>query len=136
MGRRIVGEGLGTCDCLKAVQLLSRTLKAAVDAGLIPNNPAERVALPRIEAKEMRFLTPSEVNLLASTIDARYKTFVLVAAYGGLRFGEMAALRVERIDFLRNRLFVAETAVEVKGYHHVGPPRHEQDGAQFRCLAS
>lgn len=116
-------RGLAPATVVLAAQLLGRTLRAAVDAGLIPNNPAERVALPRIVAHEMRFLTPNEVNMLADAIDPRYRAFVVVAAYSGLRFGELAALRVERIDFLRCRIFVSETVVEVKGYHHVGPPK-------------
>jgi integrase len=35
---------------------------------------------------------------------------VLFLAYTGLRWGEMAALRVHRIDFLRRRVLVAESA--------------------------
>jgi len=40
---------------------------------------------------------------------------VLFLAYAGLRWGEMAALRVGRIDFLRRRALVAESVTPVKG---------------------
>jgi hypothetical protein len=37
----------------------------------------------------MRFLNPTEVARLADVIDVRYRALVLVAAYGGLRIGEL-----------------------------------------------
>lgn len=40
----------------------------------------------------------------------------------GMRIGELAALRRERVDLLLGTVDVAETAVEVKGIVHVGPP--------------
>jgi integrase len=48
---------------------------------------------------------------------------VLVGAYGGLRLGELAALRRDRLDLMRGRVDVTETVVEVRGHHHVGPPK-------------
>nr|WP_246081069.1 site-specific integrase [Modestobacter altitudinis] len=47
-------------------------------------------------------------------------------AYTGLRFGEMAGLRVRRVDFLRKRLTVAESATEVGGTVEYGAPRPHQ----------
>ena len=40
---------------------------------------------------------------------------VLFLAYTGLRWGEMAALKVGRVDFLRRRVLVAESVTPVKG---------------------
>jgi hypothetical protein len=39
----------------RACQLLGKVLGAAVDAGMIAQNPCRRVPLPRIEGREMRF---------------------------------------------------------------------------------
>ena len=39
----------------------------------------------------MRFLTADQVNTLASVIDQRYRAAVYLAAYGGLRAGELWA---------------------------------------------
>src|SRR4028118_1179290 len=44
----------------------------------------------------------------------------------GLRFGEMAALRVRRVDFLRRRLTIAEAVTEVGGRLEVGTPEDQQ----------
>ena len=71
----------------KAVGILRKVLADAVDGGLIARNPVERVRLPRIERREMRFLTPAEVADLADAIDPRYRATVILGAYGGLRAG-------------------------------------------------
>lgn len=107
----------------KAYQLLGGALRAAVRAKLIPADPTEGVRLPKVEREEMRFLSPAEVGDLAQAIDPAYRAFVLLGAYGGLRFGELAGLRWDRVDLLRRRVDVAEVLVEVRGHHHLGPPK-------------
>jgi integrase len=49
--------------------------------------------------------------------------------FGGLRFGEAAALRRGRCDLLRSRLLVAESIAEVNGEVIVGPTKTHQQGA-------
>ena len=56
----------------------------------------------------MRFLAPGEVATLAGAIDERYRAFVLVGAYCGLRLGEMAGLRRHRVDLLHRHVQVVE----------------------------
>ncbi len=51
---------------------------------------------------------------------------IRLLAYTGLRFGELAALRVRRIDFLGSRLTVAESATEVGGQLLFGTPKTHQ----------
>lgn len=119
----LTASGLAPATVHKCHQVLAKIMRAAVDAGLIAASPCERQALPRIEREEMRFLVPNEIANLAASIDVRYRTLVLVASYGGLRAGELFALRRGRIDLLRARISVAETLVEVSGHHHFGPPK-------------
>ena len=107
----------------KTIQVLSKALRAAQEDRLITHNPAERLPLPRIEPMEMRFLDHAEVRTLADTIDPRYRAFVLLAAYGGLRFGEMCALRWAKVDFRRNSVRVVETLTDVNGHIESDHPR-------------
>ena len=44
-----------------------------------------------------------------------YGLLIRVLAYTGLRFGELAALRVSRVDLMRRRLIIAESVTEVRG---------------------
>ena len=120
---KLSASGLAPATVHKAYQVLSKILRSAVDADLIVGSPCDRVPLPRIERNEMRFLDPDGVARLANTIDPRYRAFVLLGAYGGLRSGELFALRRERLDLVQCRVDVAETAVEVAGHFHFGPPK-------------
>lgn len=95
---------------------LSRVLKTATRDGVIGRNPCEDVDRPKDRTKpEMRFLTASEVMTLADTIDQRYRALIFVAAYGGLRWGEIAALKVEAIELPRGRVLIRESLADVNG---------------------
>jgi integrase len=107
----------------KAYQLLGKVMGAAVDAGMLAQSPCRRVPLPKVEREEMRFLTPPEVATLADAIHGRYRALVLVGAYGGLRIGELAGLRRNRVDLLRGTVTVAEIITEPKGQLQIGPPK-------------
>jgi integrase len=50
---------------------------------------------------------------------------ILVAAYGGLRWGELVGLRVRHVDLLHGTVRVAEQITEVNGAFVVGPPKSE-----------
>ncbi len=54
--------------------------------------------------KPMRFLSTDEVERLIEVVPREWKAFVLLAAWGGLRFGEIAALTTDRIDFDRRQV--------------------------------
>ncbi|MGH8901390.1 MAG: tyrosine-type recombinase/integrase [Egibacteraceae bacterium] len=114
--------GLAPATVHKCHQVLSRVLAAAVRAGLLQRNVTADVELPRIRSQEMRFITPEQITALADAHPERYRVFVLIAAYGGFRFAELAGLRRHRVD-LAGRVRVEETCVEVKGTLHWGPPK-------------
>ncbi len=114
---------LGAATTVKAYLILSKIMAAAVRAGKRKTNPSTGVKLPSVEVKEMRFLTPAQVDTLAQSIDERYKALILVAAYGGLRIGELAGLRRSRVDTLNARVNVAEIVVELEGQLTYGQPK-------------
>jgi integrase len=116
-------RGLAPATVRRAYQLLGKVMGAAVDAGMLARSPCRRVPLPKVEREEMRFLTPAEVATLANVNQPRYRALVLVAACGGLRIGELAGLRRNRVDLWRGMVQVAEIVVEVCGVLHMGPPK-------------
>ncbi len=80
--------------------------------------------------------TREEVERLADAA-GEYGDVVRLLAFTGLRFGEMAALRVRRVDFLRRRLTVAESATEVGGTVEYGTPKtHQQRTVPSRACSS
>lgn len=101
-----LGEEVGPSTVHRHYRTLRRMFRVAVQRGRIPRSPVDPVEEPRIPAEEMRFLTATELETLASTISAPYRTLVLVAGWGGLRWGELAALRGDRVDVARSRVHV------------------------------
>jgi integrase len=119
----LVEEGARPPTVQVVHRLLRRVLREAVDDGLIVSNPAAGVSLPRVERKPPRILDPVEVERLADAIDDRYRALVLLGAYGGLRFGECAALRRGRVRLLERRVEIREALTDVGGKVAFGPTK-------------
>jgi integrase len=88
----------------------------------------------------MHFLTAAQVEQLAAVIAAPYPLLVRFDADTGLRAGELAALRVGRLDLLRGACEVVESATEVanelvwgatKTYERRTVRRHAPDDLVF-----
>ena len=95
--------------------MASGVFASAVRSKALAASPCHGVKLPRIARPELPILTLTEIEDLAARVDPRYRAMVLVAAYAGLRWGEAAALKVQRVDLLRRSLTVAETLSDVSG---------------------
>ncbi len=117
--------GLAGPTVRHAHRVLHMILNAALDDGRLVRNPAARVKLPRDQRREKRFLTHRQVAALADAAGPD-RLVILVLAYCGLRFGELAALRVQNIDPLRRRLNIEESVTEVDGVMVFGTPKSHQ----------
>jgi integrase len=62
--------------------------------------------LPTISEEEQRWFTPNEVRLIVEAAQGQYKVLFHLAAYGGLRSGELAGLHVQDLDFARGMIRV------------------------------
>jgi integrase len=120
-------DGLEHGTVKKAKAVLSMVLASAAEAGAIKANPCANIKIGRAARREMVFLTADQVEALADAIVEPYGTLVRFAAYTGLRAGEIAALRVGRLDMLRRRVEVAESLSIVPGQGLVfGPTKNYQ----------
>ncbi len=97
----MVAEQLSPRTVNTYVSLVGTILNAAVDNSYLERSPLLRRSgagrVPNVknlpaDAREV-WLTRAQLNTLASTIAARYRALVLVAALTGLRWGELIALR-------------------------------------------
>ena len=118
-------EAVSPNTVAKAYRLLARIMDTAVEAGLISRNPCSVKGAATERAPEMRVATVGQVAALAESIDPRFRALVLVAAYAGLRWGELVGLRVERVEPLHGRITVAEQVTEIDGHFTWGPPKTE-----------
>ncbi len=106
---------------------LAAILEQGVDDGLIGRNPARRVELPRLVEPSHRYLTAEQVTRLAEAMPSgQHKTMVYVLAYGGLRWGELVALRRGRVDVLRRTLQITQSATEIAGRLEFGTTKTHQ----------
>lgn len=125
----------------KIHRVLSQILGSAVKDSRLVRNVAEGIALPRVRSKERRHLTHQQVADLAdacaavpvskyaSTTEAdraTYRLLVLFLAYTGLRWGELAGLRVEQLDLVRRRASIVETFVVVDGHVEPSDPKNHE----------
>jgi integrase len=81
--------------------VLAGLAKYAVRDGRLSRNPCEGVQLPRVVKEQRGYLSHAQLRQLADGCD-EYGDVVLFLAYTGLRWGEMAALKVGRLDMLRS----------------------------------
>jgi integrase len=99
--------------------------KLAVRSGRLARNPAEYVPLPRVRRADKRYLTHDEVEALADAA-GKFRPVILFLAYTGVRFGEMAALRLGQLDLLRRRATISEAVAEVGGRIVFSTPKTHQ----------
>ncbi len=83
------------------VTLLRSIYASAVLDRLVASSPAVKVSLPRHERARVVPLTIEQVRAVADAMPTRYRALVITQAGLGLRIGELLALRLEDVDFLR-----------------------------------
>jgi integrase len=110
-----LSKTLAPATVRKVHRVLSLVLAHAVKDGRLVRNVADAVSLPRVVAVEHRYLSHTQAHALADACGPDYRLMVLFLSYTGLRFGEMSALRVGKVDFLRRRAVIAESVTPVKG---------------------
>lgn len=106
-----------------------KLLKTAVIDGLIGRSPCLGIDLPKQTShEEMRFLDPAQIEVLADAVEPRFRALIFTAAYTGMRWGELAALKVRRLNLLKGTVEIVESMSEINGVLHIqstktGKPR-------------
>ena len=111
----MTAAGAGAATVENALSVLRQILAMAVEDRRIARNPCAGVKVPRRTHRPRGYLTHEQVELLARAVGAPGATVVRFLAYSGLRWGEMAALRVSDFDMLRRRVHISRAVAEVRG---------------------
>nr|WP_245570884.1 site-specific integrase [Glaciibacter superstes] len=110
---------------------LSGVLKYSIRDGRLLSNASDDIRLPRIKRERRGYLDHDQAFELARACGG-YEDVILFLAYTGLRWGEMAALRVNCIDLPRRRVEVREAVAETRGQLVWGTPKsHERRSVPF-----
>lgn len=108
MINQLVKEGKAPSTIRKAQALLHCALEQAIVNGMLIHNPAERTILPRMERKEIQFLTLEEqrrfIAALTDNTPGRALYFILGT---GLRAAEVTGLRWS--DIKDNHFTIVQT---------------------------
>lgn len=106
--------------------LLRTILGTAVEDGHLAVNPCTIKGAARVKrATTTRLLTPAELETLVQHMPDRFKAATLVAAWGGLRFGELFALERRDVDLTAGLVSVRRAITRVDGEVVVGTPKSD-----------
>ncbi|WP_240977293.1 site-specific integrase [Planctomonas sp. JC2975] len=131
-----LSERLGPSMVRQIHLVLAGVLRYAIRDGRLITNPSDGIQLPRLAKREHGYLTHAQVRMLATECGTQ-AVVVLFLAYTGLRWGEMAGLKVGRINFERRRVDVAQAVSEPRGVIVWGTPKnHERRSVPFPDLLS
>jgi len=110
----------GSSAPAKAYRLLRAMMATATDEEMILRNPC-RVKNAGVErASERPLPTGDEVWQLADAIDELFRALVLVAAFVGLRWGELIGLQRRDVDLDERVVHASRQLVEVDGRFVIG----------------
>jgi integrase len=130
-----ISETMAPGNVVNVRRVLSMVLNEAARSGAISRNPTDGVRVKRPRRQEMVFLSRDQVAALAEKVThpkipcgkgfrypkyPEYGFLVRFASETGLRAGEIAALRIGRVDLVSRRIHVVESAAQV--------PRREAEG--------
>jgi integrase len=119
-------SGPGASTAAKGYRLLRTIMGTAVEDGLAPSNPCTIKGAGVEPSGERPIPTVAEVHALADAIEPRFRCAVLLAAFVGLRKGELLGLRRCDLELDTRQLTVAQQRqLDHHGAHLVGPPKTE-----------
>lgn len=128
----MAADGLGVPGIENAFGLLRQIMGAALEDRCVPRNPCDGVKLPKRQHADRGYLSHAQVAALADAVE-RDGIVVQFLAYSGLRWGELAGLKVADFDMLRRRVNVGRSVTEAAGAGLVWTPgkTHERRSVPF-----
>jgi integrase len=124
--KNLLDAGVSAVTVAKAYRLLKAIMNTAVDDGLLRRNPCRIKGGGQEKSPERPVLTVAQVGVLADAAGPRYCALILLAVFGSLRWGELAALRRCDIDMQARTVRVVRQLSEPRGGGFAfGPPKSE-----------
>jgi integrase len=114
----------GPSTVAKSYRLLRTICETAVQDEMITRNPCNLKGASTERSAERPVLSLSQLADVVGAIDERYRGMVLLAAWCGLRLGELLALTRGDVDLVAGTVRVDKSAAELSsGERIVGPPK-------------
>jgi integrase len=109
-----------------AYQLLKAIFNTAREEKAVTENPCQiKTAGRPPKPRDVQALTPTELEKVAESVPETYRVAVPVAAWCGLRFGELIELRRKDVDASGDRMVlkIRRAATRIGNRVVVGPPK-------------
>ncbi|GLW10321.1 putative prophage phiRv2 integrase [Microtetraspora sp. NBRC 13810] len=122
--KTLLDNGVGPVTVAKAYRLLKAIMNTAVEDQMIKTNPCQIKGGGKEESPERPTLTVEQVYALSGAIEPHFRALVLVATFGSLRWGELAALRRKNVDLEKGTVRIVESTTDLRdGSVVLGPPK-------------
>ncbi|MPZ83419.1 MAG: tyrosine-type recombinase/integrase [Actinophytocola sp.] len=126
-------EGRSDIRIAKAYKLLRAIMNTAADDGRIKRNPCRIKGADQEYSPERPVASVPQVFALADQMPARFRALVLAAAFTGLRWGELIALRRCDVDTEERTVRVPRRLAQLNSGEMVAGPT--KSAAGFRTVA-
>ena len=112
---KLMESGLSANTVKRHHANIRKCLQDALLKNLIPYNPADRVKVPKIVSYKAKYYNKEEIaELLKCSKGSPIETPVMLAAYLGVRRGEVMGLKWSHIDFVSKTITIKDTITYVK----------------------
>jgi integrase len=99
----------------ETLKLLRMLLFRAIDDNRLKVNVAARIDSPRAKRKAVRVLRPDEIGRVVEAVPDQWAAFVLLGAYGSLRWSELVAIKRDDVDIPGRTVRIDESCTELNG---------------------
>jgi integrase len=130
----LLDNGRSTSTAAKAYRLLRAIMNTALDDGRIKRNPCRIKGADQEATAERPVATVLQVFSLADEMPARFRALILAAAFTGLRWGELIALRRCDLDVRAQTVSVPRRIAELQSGQMVAGPTKSPAGVRVVAL--
>src|SRR5205807_2695119 len=102
----LTAQGLNASTIGTTLNLLRNIYRRALQRGEVAVNPTTGLEMPAVRGGRDRIASPDEAARLLAALPAADRPLWSTAMYGGLRRGELMALRVEDVDLAAGKIRV------------------------------
>jgi integrase len=94
----LLADGLNPSTIQVTLLPVRAIYRRALSRGEVAANPCSGLELPAVRGRRERYATPEEAEALIAAVPVADRPIWATAMYGGLRRGELQALRAEDVD--------------------------------------
>lgn len=111
-------KGLAESTVRSVYRLLSASMRAALDEGVIGKNPCKKIRIHYEESREQRVMSRNEQKIAEREIKREGNLSALMSMYTGLRLGEICGLQWADVDWENGTVTVRRTVQRLKRLSH------------------